>query len=41
MVSFGLRPAIIVVLVGLIPSGFLIWRNLHEKGWFKLRKLAA
>jgi methionine sulfoxide reductase heme-binding subunit len=28
MVSFGLRPAVIVVLVGLIPCGFLILRNL-------------
>jgi hypothetical protein len=41
MVSFGLRPAVIVVLVGLIPCGFLILRNAHEKGWFKVRKLAA
>ena len=41
MVSFGLRPAVIVVLVGLIPCGFLILRNLHGKGWFKLQKLTA
>jgi sulfoxide reductase heme-binding subunit YedZ len=41
MVSFGLRPAVIVVLVGLIPCGFLILRNAHENGWFKLRKLTA
>ncbi len=27
MVSFGLRPAVIVMLVGLIPCGFVIWRN--------------
>jgi len=41
MVSFGLRPAIIVALVGLVPCGFLILRNAHSNGWFKLRKLTA
>jgi len=41
MFSFGLRPAAIVALVGLIPCGFLILRNLHGKGWFKLQKLTA
>ena len=41
MVSFGLRPAVIVALVGLIPCGLLILRNLHGKGWFKLQKLTA
>ncbi len=39
--TFGLRPAIIVLLVGLIPCGFLILRNLRGKGWLKLQKLAA
>jgi sulfoxide reductase heme-binding subunit YedZ len=29
MFSFGLRPAIIVLLVGLIPCGFVILRNLR------------
>jgi sulfoxide reductase heme-binding subunit YedZ len=41
MFSFGLRPAIIVLLVGLIPCGFVILRNLHGKGWLNLRKQAA
>jgi len=27
MISFGLRPAVIVALVGLVPCGFVIWRN--------------
>ena len=27
MFSFGLRPAVIVLLVGLIPCGFVMWRN--------------
>jgi sulfoxide reductase heme-binding subunit YedZ len=27
MFSFGLRPAVIVMLVGLVPCGFVIWRN--------------
>jgi sulfoxide reductase heme-binding subunit YedZ len=41
MLSYGLRPAVIVVLVGLIPCGFLIFRNLQGKGWFHLQKQAA
>lgn len=41
MISFGLRPAIIVFLIGLIPCGFVILRNLSIKGWFGLRKQAA
>jgi methionine sulfoxide reductase heme-binding subunit len=41
MISFGLRPAIIVLLVGLIPCGFVILRNLYGKGWFGLRKQTA
>ena len=41
MISFGLRPAIIVALAGLLPCGFLILRNLYGKGWFKLQKLTA
>ena len=27
MFSFGLRPAVIVLLAGLIPCGFVMWRN--------------
>jgi sulfoxide reductase heme-binding subunit YedZ len=27
MFSFGLRPAVIVLLVGLLPCGFAMWRN--------------
>jgi sulfoxide reductase heme-binding subunit YedZ len=41
MFSFGLRPAVTVLLVGLIPCGFLILRNLYDKGWFNLRKQTA
>ncbi len=41
MFSFGLRPAVTVLLVGLIPCGFLILRNLYDKGWFNLQKQAA
>ena len=41
MFSFGFRPAVIVLLVGFIPCGFLILRNLHAKGWFKLQKQTA
>ena len=41
MISFGLRPAIIVFLIGLTPCGFVILRNLSIKGWFGLRKQAA
>ena len=41
MLQFGLRPALIVVLVGLVPCGFLILRNFHGKGWFNLQKQAA
>ena len=37
MLSYGLRPAVIVVLVGLIPCGFLIFRNLERR----LQKQAA
>ena len=41
MFSFGLRPAVIVLLVGLIPCGLVIFRNLHSKGWVNSRKLTA
>lgn len=41
MLQFGLRPSLIVVLVGLVPCAFLILRNFHGKGWFNLQKQAA
>ena len=41
MFSFGLRPAAMVFLVGLVPCAFVIFRNLRAKGWLSPQKQTA
>ncbi len=40
MFTFGLRPAVIVLLVGLVPCAFVILRNWQGRGWLLLRQKA-